>query len=133
MPYTVIDHTADISIRITGADIKDLFREAAMALVTEIGADTFSVEKTAIIEVTGYDYEDLLVVFLNELLYEIQTRNFRVSGLDITSFSENNIRAVLPGTLGNKPLKMNIKAVTYHNLAIIKLAKGYETTIIFDV
>ena len=133
MPYTVIDHTADISIRITGADIKDLFREAAMALVKEIGADTFSVEKTAIIEVTGYDYEDLLVVFLNELLYEIQTRNFRVSELDITSLFENNIRAILTGTLGNKPLKMNIKAVTYHNLAIIKLAKGYETTIIFDV
>ena len=133
MPYTVIDHTADISIRITGADIKDLFREAAMALVKEIGADTFSVEKAAIIEVTGYDNEDLLVVFLNELLYEIQTRNFRVSELDITSLFENNIRAILTGTLGNKPLKMNIKAVTYHNLAIIKLAKGYETTIIFDV
>ena len=133
MPYIVIDHTADIGIRITGADIKDLFREAALALVTEIGANAFSAEKTAIIDVNGYDYEDLLVVFLNELLYEIQTRNFRVSGLDITNLSETNIRAIAKGTPGNTPLKANIKAVTYHNLTIIKLAKGYETTIIFDV
>ena len=133
MPYSLVDHTADIGIRITGADIKDLFCEAAMALVAEIGADTPSAEKIAIIDVNGYDYEDLLVVFLNELLYEIQTRNFRVSGLDITSLFENNIRAIVKGTLSNTPLKANIKAVTYHNLAIIKLAKGYETIIIFDV
>ena len=133
MPYTLIDHTADIGIRITGSDIKDLFLEAAMALVAEMGAEASSIEKTSIIEVAGYDYEDLLVVFLNELLYEIQTGNFRVSGLDITSLFENNVRAIVKGTLGNTPLKANIKAVTYHNLAIIKLAKGYETTIIFDV
>jgi SHS2 domain-containing protein len=133
LPYTVIDHTADIGIRITGADIKDLFHEAARALVAEIGADIPSAEKTAIIEVKGYDFEDLLVVFLNELLYEIQTRNFRVSGLDITSLSETNIRAIVKGKFISLPLKENIKAVTYHNLSIIKRDKGYETTIIFDV
>jgi SHS2 domain-containing protein len=133
MPYTVIDHTADIGIRTTGADLKDLFLEAALAMVAEIGADTTSVEKNIIIDFIGYDYEDLLVVFLNGLLYEIQTRNFRVSDLNITSLNETNIRAVVKGTVGNAPLKKNIKAATYHNLVIIKLVNGYETTIIFDV
>jgi len=133
MPYTVIDHTADIGIRITGVDIKNLFLEAGRAMVAEIGADTTSVEKNIIIDFIGYDYEDLLVVFLNGLLYEIQTRNFRVSGLNITSLNETNIRAVVKGTVSSAPLKKNIKAATYHNLAIIKLVNEYETTIIFDV
>jgi SHS2 domain-containing protein len=133
LPYTVIDHTADIGIWITGADIKDLFYEAALAMVAEIGADTLSIEENVIIEVNGYDYEDLLVVFLNGLLYEIQTRNLRVSSLDITCLSEINIRAIVKGKLSSSPLKENIKAATYHNLAIIKLDNGYETTIIFDV
>ncbi len=133
MPYTLIDHTADIGIRITGADMKDLFLEAAQALVAELGAGTPSEDNTSIIEVNGYDYEDLLVVFLNGLLYEIQTKNLRVSGLDITSLNETNIRAAVKGTAGSTPLKENIKAATYHDLAITKLDNGYETTIIFDV
>lgn len=133
MPYTVIDHTADIGLKITGASISDLFLEAARALVIEIGADSTSSEKTITIDANGYDYEDLLVLFLNELLFEIQTRDFRVSELDMVSFSKTNIRVSVNGTLGSKPLKVNIKAATYHNLDIIRKHSGYETTIIFDV
>jgi SHS2 domain-containing protein len=133
MPYTLVDHTADIGIRVTGADMKDLFLEAARALITEIGAETASAEKTSIIEVKGYDYEDLLVVFLNELLYEIQTGNFRISGLDITDLSETDIRAAVKGASCNNTLTLNIKAVTYHKLEIARHPEGYDTTIIFDV
>jgi SHS2 domain-containing protein len=133
MPYTVIDHTADIGLKITGMDMKDLFLEAARAIVIEIGASAASSEKTLTIDVDGYDYEDLLVLFLNELLFEIQTRNFRVSGFDIISLLKTNIRVSVKGTHSSKPLKNNIKAATYHNLDIIRKRSGYETTIIFDV
>ena len=133
MPYTVIDHTADIGLKITGMDMKDLFLEAAKALVIEIGAETVSSEKTITIDVEGYDYEDLLVLFLNELLFETQTRNFRVSGFDIISLIKTNIRVSVKGTHSSEPLKVNIKAATYHNLDIVRKPGAYETTIIFDV
>jgi SHS2 domain-containing protein len=133
MPYTVIDHTADIGLKITGADMKDLFLEAARALVIEIGADSASSEKTVMIDANGYDYEDLLVIFLNELLYEIQTRDFRISDFNMISLLKTNIRVRVEGTYGGTPLKTNIKAATYHNLAIDMKSGKYETTIIFDV
>ncbi|HEY9160163.1 MAG TPA: archease [Desulfomonilia bacterium] len=133
MPYSVIDHTADIGLKITGTNMPDLFLEAARALVIEIGADTALSEKTVRINVDGYDYEDLLVLFLNALIFEIQTRDFRVSGFEITSLSKTGIRVSVRGAHGGKPLKENIKAATYHNLNIIKNPDVYETTIIFDV
>ncbi len=133
MPYTVIDHTADIGLRITGSSMSDLFLEAARALVIESGAEAASSEKTVMIDVNGYDYEDLLVLFLNELLFEIQTRDFRVSGFNMISFLKSNIRVTVKGTYSAKPLKNNIKAATYHNLDIVRKRSGYETSIIFDV
>ena len=36
MPYELIDHTADIGIRATGRDIKDLFETAARAMYEQI-------------------------------------------------------------------------------------------------
>jgi SHS2 domain-containing protein len=133
MPYTVIDHTADIGLKITGSSMQDLFLEAARALVIEIGADSASSEKTVMIAANGYDYEDLLVIFLNELLFEIQTRDFRVSGFDMIRLLKTSIRVTVKGIYGGKPLKNNIKAATYHNLSIARKPDIYETTIIFDV
>jgi SHS2 domain-containing protein len=133
MSYTVIDHTADIGLKITGSSMQDLFLEAARALVIEIGADSASSEKTVMIAANGYDYEDLLVIFLNELLFEIQTRDFRVSGFDMIRLLKTSIRVTVKGIYGGKPLKNNIKAATYHNLSIARKPDIYETTIIFDV
>lgn len=133
MPYTIIDHTADIGIRVTAPDIEGLFVESAMALVNELGATTCSVEMTFTIEVIGYDQEDLLVVFLNAMLYEIQTNDLRVSRLDIGYLSETGIKASAVGKTINTRLKKNIKAATYHNLSITKSDSGCSTNIILDV
>lgn len=133
MPYTTIDHTADIGIRVTAPDLKGLFVESAMALISELGAATRSDERAFAIEVDGYDHEDLLIVFLNALLYEIQTNNLRISRLDVENLSETEIKANITGRIINTKLSRNIKAATYHNLSITKSDCGYSTAVILDV
>lgn len=137
MPYTLIDHTADIGIRVSGATLSELFSEAGRALFDQItdrlllfGANCRQME------VTGIDLTDLLVSFLRELLCFWTIDACLVKEIRILYNNDERLTAEVrfdafdPDT--HEILK-DIKAVTYHNLNIEQTAAGWEATIIFDV
>ncbi|MDO9263043.1 MAG: archease, partial [Desulfosalsimonadaceae bacterium] len=69
MPYTLIDHTADIGICVTGNTLTDLFVEAGRAMFDQItDRARISGTQNRRIEVSGIDRPDLLINFLRELL-----------------------------------------------------------------
>ena len=79
---------------------------------------------------------DLLVAWLDELLYRFYTREIIYSKFKIEELSENRIRAKVFGRAvasNRNRLKTEIKAVTYSELRIEKTGKGYQVEIIFDV
>jgi len=68
--FTILDHTADLGIRVRGSDLKNLFENAAnsMMLIMIKGPNP----KEAInykLKVMGDDLSDLLVRFMGEILY----------------------------------------------------------------
>ena len=70
-PYTLLDHTADLRIRITGDSQADLFQNAGLALADLIcDPDTLTPEETITIDIAGDDPADLMVNYLRELLYQ---------------------------------------------------------------
>jgi SHS2 domain-containing protein len=77
------------------------------------------------------DPESVLVSFLAELLY-LSGRDGL--GFDTFDLSMNGVvlRAIVGGAALVSQAK-EIKAVTYHNLAIRHIDRGLETTIVFDV
>ena len=72
MGYTFIDHTADVAADLTGRTLEELFASAAQAL-TDTLTERSQVHTVITQSVTleAPTPEDLLVDWLNELLYQI--------------------------------------------------------------
>ena len=137
MRYSLIDHTADCGIHVFGADSKELFANAAYAMfdmLTEI--DSLESLKTTNLRVTGDDWSDLMVNWLRELLYLWNGKELLVKKTRILTLSENELSANVeldPFDPDRHEIKIEIKAVTYHQIQVSEGPKGWEAKIIFDI
>lgn len=135
-PYTEFDHTADIGIKASGNSPGELFQNAALGMFFLL-ADTANIQykKDVTIDVTAKNKEELLVVFLNEILFQYETRKIVFSRCDIFYISETRAVALCKGEKINAShsIRREIKAATYHNLKLQKSGRIWEAQIIFDV
>jgi len=84
------------------------------------------------IKIKSVDLPSLLVDFLNEVLYLVETKKLVFEKVEFKKFAENEIEADLVG----KPLKrmgVHIKGVTYHDLDIHQEDGIWQATILFDI
>jgi SHS2 domain-containing protein len=137
MKYSLIDHTADLGIRVFGSDLKTLFENTAYSMFDLI-TDTKILEggKEFDIQVSGFDLPDLMFNWLRELLYVFSGNEMMVKKTDIGFISENSISARVIYDVYDPlrhEIKNEIKAVTYHQLKVEEKPDGWETMIIFDV
>ena len=132
MPYTLIDHTADIGMRVSAPTVTSLFEEAAYALVDIMRARTGKDDVHLRIETQGIDRVDLLVRWLQEVLYLVEVKGFRIKELHVQKLLDTEIQAAAKGAYSGRLLEKEIKAVTYHNLQIQEVDNAFVTTIILD-
>ena len=135
--YEQFSHTADIGVRVFGKTLKELFENAAFAMF-DILADLEGLkgEITQDFELTAPNHEELLISWLEELLYNFYTKSIIFYKFEVKELSGDFLRAKAFGRLVSKNrnrLKTEIKAATYYNLKIIKKDDYYEVAIIFDV
>ena len=133
MPYTLIDHTADIGIKVSAPTIEGLFEEAAYALADTLGGRSAEGEVEIMVESRGVDRVDLLVRWLQEILYIIEVKNFRLKSVSIRKLLETEVRGTVHGVYSEGPLITEIKAATYHNLDITYIDDAFTATIILDM
>jgi len=137
MPYTLIDHTADIGIRVIGATLTDLFSEAGRAMFDQItDRNLLSGANRRQMEVTGIDRTDLLANFLRELLCFWTIDACLVKEIDILYINDERLTAEIDFdeyTPETQEILKDIKAVTYHGLSVDETDAGWEASIIFDV
>jgi len=135
--YEQFSHTADIGVRVFGKTLKELFENAAFAMF-DILADLEGLkgEITQDFELTASNHEELLISWLDELLYNFYAKNIIFYKFEVEELSEDVVRAKAFGrsvSENRNRLKTEIKAATYYNLKIIKKDDYYEVDIIFDV
>jgi SHS2 domain-containing protein len=134
MGFEEVEHTADKALRIFGTNLADLFLNAAAGLTHMMVADVsgISTEIEKSIELSAIDTESLLVEWLSELAYWAESEMLVFKEFRIQKATARHLQARI---FGGKAalLEKHIKAVTYHNLEIIKTGKGLEATIVFDV
>jgi len=136
-PYEEIPHTADVALRICGKDLRELFINAAYGMF-DIIADLEGLKNTVSIDIKAKapSREELLVFWLDELLYNFYTKGIIFSGFDIASLSDTEIFAKAHGRhIGDNRnrLKREIKAATFHDLEIKQNPDGLSVDIVFDV
>jgi len=135
--YEIVDHTADIGIKVYGKSAEELFINAAYGMF-EIIADLEGLKPSTSIKVKlgAQSAEELLVAWLDELIYNFYTKKIIFSDFKISILSDTKIEAEAFGKhIGDKKsrLKTEIKAATYHDLRIEKESGSYQAQIIFDV
>ena len=135
--FRAIDHTADIGLLIEGKNKEQLFAEAARGMFSIVAGGRINGKlkvKSLKLEVTGPTLEELLVSFLNELLYLAEKEKAIFNRFEVEIKKIKN-RFYLQGRIkeNSQVPKREVKAATYHNLKVEKKDNFWQTTIIFDV
>lgn len=135
--FEVIEHTADIGVRAFGTTEAEVFQNTAFGMFSLIAELDHVADSTCLkITVSAVDIENLLVEWLNELIYlydsqDILLRRFEISRLDGTS-----LEALAYGETIDQQrhvLITDIKAATYHMLRVKQESGGWTAEVIFDV
>ena len=134
--YEVLPHTADTGIIAYGATLNELFEHAAYGMF-DLMADleTIPSPHSRPIIAPGDTVEELLVNWLSELLAESEIRGILFSAFAVDRLEEGGLQ----GSAGGLPFDdielrgAPIKAVTWHDLAVVEIPDGWWARLVFDV
>jgi SHS2 domain-containing protein len=132
--YEVVEHTADWALRIYGDDMKALLLNAARGMTALMVSEpeAIALDEQRRLELEAMDAETLLVDWLSELAYWAESEGLVFRQFDLSQVCERHMSATLTGGHADELLK-HIKAVTYHDLEIVRTARGLTATVVFDV
>lgn len=139
--FEFLDHTADVYVAAYGKDLKEAFENAACATfetMTDVKNVTPKVKES--VEVEGHDEKELLYNWLEALLVKFDITGTLYSTFKITSIDESPNRLRLKASIWGEPFnpkkhisKVGIKAITYHQMEIIKKPNAATIRFILDV
>jgi SHS2 domain-containing protein len=128
--YEYLPHPADAKFRARGKTLEEAFANSARALAGLMW-DCRGIEASTEIsvEVDGRDREQLLVKFLSEILYLLDTRGFLLCSFGDLSIDEKQVcrlQAVFRGGEISSGTEIfgSVKAVTYSELKIERTESG---------
>lgn len=131
--YEILEHIADLKIRVFGKTKEELFENAMVGMFEGARYEGKGKEIKREIKISSHDLPSLLVDFLSELLYLCETNKEVYSQIQFAKFSDEEIDGILIGKK-LKRMEVHIKAVTYYGLDIRQRRDGtWETTVLFDV
>lgn len=135
--YKVFDHTSDLGIEVAGNTLSHLFENAVLSIADIItDTDRVRARQTKVIKASGVDADDLWVNFLREVLYTVNGERFLIKECRVGQIDDTQVTVEVRGEPFDPlihRMKKEIKAVTYHQAAIIKDAHGFNGRVILDV
>jgi SHS2 domain-containing protein len=135
--FELVDHTGDLGVRVFGESLSQLFEQAAHALtfiVTE--PETIRLKETRKIQLEAKTDEELLITWLNELVYLFETKGLLFKTYVVLSVHDHHLDALAQGESyveGRHPIKTTVKAATYHQLKIENHQGVWTAQVIFDL
>lgn len=135
--YRLFEHTADLGIEIFGRDPGELLENGVHALF-DLMTDLEAVrpERTWRIAVEGNAWDDLLVNLLREVLYMAMGKGILLRAFSVRDVAEYRVTGFGTGeSLDPRRHRMDleIKAVTYHGLEVVRTETGWKGRVICDV
>lgn len=133
--FEVLEHTADIGLRLTGPTLNDVFTAAGEGLATLEGSWFPGEGVESEVVVRGRDVAALLVAWLDELLYLRDTEDVVFGGFAVDEIEDNALRArIRAGPRGDRVLDTaGVKAATYHRLRVDRANGGWVADVYLDV
>ncbi len=133
--YEILEHTADVGIRATGATLEECFEQATWGVAGIIGIDRRGPGEETLIDLEAEDVEALLVDWLSEVLYLHDARDAVLAGVEVEEAGAHRARgAVRLAPRGGEPVSgTQVKAVTYHRLRVAHDDAGWVAEVYLDV
>jgi SHS2 domain-containing protein len=135
--FEFVDHTGDLGVRVFGDTLPRLFEQAAQALTFILtDPETIQVEETRKLLLGANTDEELLITWLNELVYLFDTKGLLFKTYDVLSVHDHHLEALAQGETyveGRHPIKTTVKAATYHQLKIENHQGVWTAQVIFDL
>jgi len=127
-PFEIIDHTAEIGIAAYGRDLPEAFANAALGMFSlMVEPEQVTEDILREVRVEASDQEELLVRWLNELLFIFDTENLVFRRFEVTELTDTQMGAQCYGERVNPSrhqIKLGVKAATYHMLKIEQADKA---------
>jgi SHS2 domain-containing protein len=135
--FRLLEHPADIGIEATGSSLAEAFSSAAVGLISII-VDPASVctRLSRSIEIEADDNESLLVKWLNELVYLFDAEHFTCAKAEVYSLVDHRLRAIVQGEMfspGIHMTRMDVKAVTFHQLSVSEQNGVWKARVFVDI
>lgn len=135
--FEIFEHTADVGVRAFGKTFAELAVNAARGMFSLV-CDPANVRPvvTRTIEVRADDRDELLLVWLKELLCLLDIEGLLLCEFRIEHANERSLRAEVRGEFLDRDRHepdMEVKAVTRHGYEIRQTANGLVAEIIFDI
>jgi len=135
--YELIEHTADIGIKVKAKSLKTLFIKASQAVFSIIAKEKTSAArklKKINLKLKSDALSELFVDYLNELLFLSSNKGLIFKGFKINKLKDCSLQATLTGyCMDDFKINCEIKAATYHGLKIEKYKGSWIAEVIFDV
>jgi len=139
-PFEIIEHPADVGLKIRGPDLRSLFVNAAnglYSLMTETETLSGAPQKEVhTLELAAAGSEDLLFEWLRELLFLFSARLWVLTSLRIVELSGTRLKADSHinffDPARDEP-RLEVKAVTYHQFYLRRTDTAWEAGVIFDI
>jgi len=143
--YEIIDHTADIGIKVKADSIAELFSRSAYAMFDIIaGSGDVALKEVFNIDISAVSIEELLVGWLRELLYLYETKRVLFKKFIVQQMvpltkkggKGYRLKAEVSGeklNLARHEIKTEVKAVTYHQLSVAKKGNAWTAQVILDI
>ena len=134
-----LDHTADVGFALEARSLEDLFQAALKGLLQVVflyPPEGGSWRRRLSLE--AEDLETLLVRFLNELIYLIQTKGFVPGGARVR-IEKKDEGYRLTATLWGEPFQESfgfqgeVKSATFHGLRVSQENGRWRAQVILDV
>ena len=135
--YEIFEHAADISVRVTGRDLQELFKNAGLAIFQISSRKQFIKDKkhTVItIKQNAKNLEELFINWLNKLLSLSVANGLIFHNIKINRLEDNSLEASCRGSgILNYKVNVEIKAAVYRELKLEKAGLGWATNVIFEI
>ena len=141
MAWRPLEHTADVGLEVEARTLGELFADAAAGLcdtVTEGSRVEPRLRRETSLAAPALDL--LLVEWLEELLFRLDAHGELYSRHAVRVSEEATGCALVATSEGEAfdparhPVKVQVKAVTYHALEVARSASGgWRATVLFDI
>ena len=133
--FKFLEHTADIKFQAFGKNVEEVFENSALAFKEAVcGKMKIKEEKEKIIKVNGRDFESLMYLFLEKILYLLEAENFLISNIKEIEIKNFKLKAKIVGdSAKNYKFTDSVKAVTYNEMFIKKQKDKWISQVVLDV